>query len=156
MRVLFAAAFALLGAGAAPLPRSSNVRSAVRSDDVLSRFRQLQAEVALLQVDDGERAQEVETVEQTVEQRAACDDDGADGDGDDDDEEKGVVRKLELSVIHVLSQMSDVSAGCCRSNAAAAWLPDACGCGRVAPAWPRGCSLAWFLIACGRRVAWRL
>ena len=58
--------------------------------------------------------------EPTAEQRAACDDDGADGDGDDDDEEKGVVRNLELSVVHVLSQMSDVSGGCCRSNAAAA------------------------------------
>ena len=77
MRVLFAAVFALLGAGAAPVPRSSNVRSAMRSDDVLSRFRQLQAEVALLQVDDGERAQEVETVEQTVEQLGEAQQSGA-------------------------------------------------------------------------------
>jgi hypothetical protein len=39
------------------------------------------------------------------EQRAAADD--AEDNDDDDDEEKAVVRDLDLSVIHALSQMSD-------------------------------------------------
>ena len=70
MRVLFAA-ISPSSAPAPPVPRSSNVRSAVRSE-ACSRFRQLERRALL--VDDGERAQEVETVEQTVEQRAAAND----------------------------------------------------------------------------------